>query len=155
MEDNMSDVINNFKTMLNNSNTASSSSEGHGSSSSNFNITPEMLSNLLGTFQKTDNSSNSRDSKKSNNSQNFNNIDSNNPSDSGNDFVSGIDLETIIKLKSVMETLNKKDDPRSNLLYSLKPYLRESRQKKLDQYVNLFKITGVASLFKTEKGDGS
>ena len=52
-----------------------------------------------------------------------------------------------------METLNKKDDPRSNLLYSLKPYLRENRQKKLDQYVNLLKITQVTNLFKNEKGD--
>ena len=51
-----------------------------------------------------------------------------------------------------METLNKKDDPRSNLLYSLKPYLRESKQKKLDQYVNLFKITQITQLFKNEKG---
>ena len=51
----------------------------------------------------------------------------------------------------IMETFNKKDDPRSNLLYSLKPYLRETRQKKLDQYVNLFKITQVSNLFKKEK----
>ena len=61
-------------------------------------------------------------------------------------------FETILKLKSIMETLNKKDDPRSNLLYSLKPYLRESKQKKLDQYVNLFKIAQISNLFKNEKG---
>ena len=54
-----------------------------------------------------------------------------------------------------METLNQKDDPRSNLLYSLKPYLRESKQKKLDQYVNLFKITRLSNFFKNEKGAGN
>ena len=31
-----------------------------------------------------------------------------------------------------------KNDPRSNLLMSLKPYLKESRKKKVDQYVKLF-----------------
>ena len=66
-----------------------------------------------------------------------------------------IDFDTVLKIKSIMETLNKKDDPRSNLLYSLKPYLRETRQKKLDQYVNLFKITEVTNLFKNDKGDGN
>ena len=69
--------------------------------------------------------------------------------------MNNIDFETILKLKSIMETLNKKDDPRSKLLYSLKPYLRESKQKKLDQYVNLFKITQISNLFKNNKGDGN
>ena len=66
---------------------------------------------------------------------------------------SNIDMETILKIKSIMENLNKKDDPRANLLYSLKPYLRESRQKKVDQYVNIFKIAQITNLFKNEKGD--
>ena len=72
-----------------------------------------------------------------------------------NYYMNNIDFETILKLKSIMETLNKKDDPRSKLLYSLKPYLRESKQKKLDQYVNLFKITQISNLFKNNKGDGN
>ena len=63
-----------------------------------------------------------------------------------------IDFETILKMKSMIDDLNKKDDPRSNLLYSLKPYLRKTRQEKIDQYINLFKISKITNLLKNEKG---
>jgi hypothetical protein len=53
-------------------------------------------------------------------------------------------------MKSIMEAMNKKDDPRANLLYSLKPYLRESKKAKLDQYVNLLKLTQIADIMKKE-----
>lgn len=127
-EDNISNIINNFKNMMNND----SSSDN---SSSNLNITPEMIGNLASVLKNNSSSESSADS-----------------SDNNNSSSSNIDFETILKIKSIMETLNKKNDPRSNLLYSLKPYLRESRQKKIDQYVNLFKITEVSNLFKNETG---
>ena len=46
---------------------------------------------------------------------------------------------------------NTSNDQDSKLLYSLKPYLRKSRQAKLDQYINILKISQVSKLFK--KGD--
>ena len=146
-EDNLSNVFNNFKNILNNSNSAKSNSNTNASNqdTSNFNITPEMINNLTNILQ-NNSSDNSQDNSQGKNA-------SFNESDSSAFNSSNIDFETIMKIKSIMETLNKKDDPRSNLLYSLKPYLRESRQKKLDQYVNLFKITQVTNLFKNEKGD--
>lgn len=148
-EDNLSNVFNNFKNILNNSNSAKSNSNTNASNqdTSNFNITPEMINNLTNILQ-NNSSDNSQDNSQGKNA-------SFNESDSSAFNSSNIDFETIMKIKSIMETLNKKDDPRSNLLYSLKPYLRESRQKKLDQYVNLFKITQVTNLFKNEKGDKS
>ena len=148
-EDNLSSVFNNFKNILNNSNSAKSNSHTNTSNqdTSNFNITPEMINNLTNILQ-NNSSDNSQDNSQGKNA-------SFNESDSSAFNSSNIDFETIMKIKSIMETLNKKDDPRSNLLYSLKPYLRESRQKKLDQYVNLFKITQVTNLFKNEKGDKS
>ena len=54
-------------------------------------------------------------------------------------------------MKSIIEAINTKDDPRANLLYSLKPYLRESRKSKLDQYVNLLNMTKIAEIMKNEK----
>lgn len=108
----------------------------------NINITPEMIYNLVNKL-KSDVSSNSNTSFEPN-SQTKSTSDKNS---------NNIDFETILKIKSVIENLNKKDDPRSNLLYSLKPYLRESRQKKLDQYVSLLKIAQITDLLKNEKGD--
>lgn len=61
----------------------------------------------------------------------------------GNPF-GDFDIGMIMKLKSVMDAMNsKKDDPRSNLLRSLKPYLKDSRKNKVDQYIQLFNMTNV------------
>ncbi len=61
---------------------------------------------------------------------------------------SQIDMNTIMKMKSVMEKMNNSNDPRSNLLYSLKPYLREERKEKLDQYANLLNVAKIADILK-------
>lgn len=52
-----------------------------------------------------------------------------------------------------MDSLNSADNKDTNLLYSLKPYLRKSRQEKIDQYINLLKISQISKLFKSDKGD--
>ena len=179
-EDSMSQLISTFKNMLNNNNNINSSSDNESNSNSssaantstnnaslnrtdannNFNISPEMISNMANMLKKSNLPNNSNAG--SNSNTNFgvnldslntsNNTNSNSNTGTGNTNTS-IDFETIMKLKSVMDTLNKKDDPRSNLLYSLKPYLRKTRQEKLDQYVNLLKITQVTDLFNFKKGD--
>lgn len=41
------------------------------------------------------------------------------------------DINTMLKMKSIIDAMNKeKNDPRANLLKSLKPYLKESRDRK-------------------------
>lgn len=72
-------------------------------------------------------------------------ISSNNSEKSSNsdDSNSTIDFETIMKMKSIMEKLNNTDDPRANLLLSLKPYLKNSRKEKVDQYIKLFSMSKV------------
>ena len=49
--------------------------------------------------------------------------------------------------------MNIKDDPRSNLLESLKPYLKESRRGKVDQYIQLMNISRVIEVFPFMGGD--
>jgi len=46
--------------------------------------------------------------------------------------------------------MNNKNDPRANLLHSLKPYLRDNKKDKLDQYVNLLNMTKVADIMKQD-----
>lgn len=106
-----------------------------------INISPDMINNLVNMLKNSSSSSNAGNNENPGNSN------------SASQNTSSIDIETIMKIKSIMETLNNKDDPKSNLLYSLKPYLRKSKQDKLDQYINILKISQVANLFKTEKGD--
>ena len=60
----------------------------------------------------------------------------------------------VLKIKQVMESMNSnKNDPRSNLLMSLKPYLKESRKKKVDQYVQLFGLGKAFEVFNSLGGE--
>lgn len=61
---------------------------------------------------------------------------------------SNIDMNTILRIKQVMEKMNSsKSDPRSNLLISLKPYLKPSRKQKIDQYIQLFNMGSIMENF--------
>ena len=98
-------------------------------------IPPEMIQNFSSMMsQNKQTSENSTNHNSSSNNANF-------------DF-SQIDMNTILKMKSVMEKLNNSNDPRSNLLYSLKPYLREEKKGKIDQYANLLNVAKIADLLK-------
>ena len=94
-------------------------------------IPPEMMKNFSSMMNNNNGNSNSN-----NNNSNF-------------DF-NNIDMNTILKMKSIMEKLNDSNDPRSNLLYSLKPYLRENKKEKLDQYANMLNIAKIAELLKND-----
>ena len=47
------------------------------------------------------------------------------------------------------------NDPRANLLLSLKPYLKDSRKDKVDQYIKLFGMSKVMELFNSSGGEKS
>ena len=94
-------------------------------------VSPEMLNNLGSML----------------NSNNQSNV---NPSQNGN---FNLDMNTIMKMKSIMENMNNKNDPRANLLYSLKPYLRDSKKDKLDQYVNLLNVSKIAEMMNQNNND--
>jgi len=66
------------------------------------------------------------------------------------------DLDTILKLKNLYQRINDYNSPRNRLLSSLKPFLRDSRKQKLEEYIQLANLLGVLSLLgdihSTEKG---
>lgn len=81
--------------------------------------------------------------------ENFTNTEQSNP-------FSNIDMGTILKIKQIMEKMNsKKNDPRSNLLLSLKPYLNPTRKQKVDQYIQLFNMGSLMENFNNIGGDKS
>lgn len=64
------------------------------------------------------------------------------PSDNNN-------LDYLLQMKDIMGKLsNNNSDPRSNLLMSLRPYMRSSRQSSIDNAVKLLNLTKLSSLFK-------
>ena len=122
--------------------------------SENINITPEMINNLVNGLKSKNSSSNNSSESNSPFSDDIKGVFSNFSSDSSNSSANNnIDINTILKIKSIIDTLNKKDDPNSNLLYSLKPYLRKSKQEKLDQYANILKISKIVNLFSKNQED--
>ena len=57
-------------------------------------------------------------------------------------------LEYIMKLKSIADELSHPSDARSNLLMSLRPYMRGSRQKGIDNAVRILNLTKFSGLFR-------
>ena len=81
------------------------------------------------------------------NSANASNSDNTNP-------FANIDMNTILKIKQVMDKMNdSKNDPRSNLLLSLKPYLKPTRKEKVDQYIKLMSMGSLMENFKSTGGE--
>ena len=64
------------------------------------------------------------------------------------------DLDTIIRFKNLYQKINDNNNPRNRLLYSLKPFLRESRKKKLDEYIKIANLLGVTSIINDLNSSG-
>ena len=107
---------------------------------------PDEMKNILSSLS----SNSSSESSSNSDDSNVRASDSSNSSDSSSP---SIDFETLLKMKSVMEKLNNNNDPRSNLLLSLKPYLKDSRKEKIDQYIKLFGMSKVLEVFNSTGGD--
>ena len=104
-------------------------------------ISPEMIDSIMGMV---------------NNKENKNSTsNANNSADSKTDNISGIDLETLMKMKSIMEKMNSKDNPRARLLLSLKPYLKEERKNKIDQYIQLSKLMEILPFLGGDNNNGA
>ncbi len=146
MNEDMSDMIKNLSSMLNGKEM------------------PEDIKNIISNIT----SNNSNHNNTTNNSNpHTDNYSSNNPHDDdiSSDFRSNnssfnekstpdIDIGMILKMKQIMDSMkSNKDDPRANLLLSLKPYLKNSRQEKVDQYIKLFNMSKVFEVINPLGGD--
>ena len=66
-----------------------------------------------------------------------------------------IDMETIMKIQNIMAKMktNNNDDDMSKLLMSLKPYLRDTKKEKLDEYMKLIKMGKMTQMLDLFGGD--
>lgn len=60
-----------------------------------------------------------------------------------------LDMETLMRFGKIFSSMNK-EDPRKNLLLSLKPFLRNNRQKNVDTYIFVLGILNVLDSFNNE-----
>ena len=100
-------------------------------------ISPEMIENFT---------------KMMNNNKNTYNNDSNtnNANNQNTNFdLSNIDMATVMKITSAFNNMNNNNnDAKTNLLNSLKPYLRDEKRGKLDNYMNLINMGKIAEVLK-------
>lgn len=140
----MSDMIQKLTTMLNHSNNEADNKQNHTQddvSSASNTLNEDTLRNLFNNLNLNNQSTNEA----------YNN---NNNDDETNPF--NFDINTILKMKNMMDKINSnKNDPRSNLLMSLKPYLNDNRKEKLDQYIQFLNISKVLDAFHSEGGVNS
>lgn len=62
-------------------------------------------------------------------------------------------IDMMRKVKKVMDKMSSSSDPRINLLSALRPFLNSRRQKKLNNCVNLLRMSSLTRLFENdEKG---
>lgn len=145
MSEDLSDMMSKISNMLKNDsdpnrsrsnieNEVKSNGSASDSNSSNFNIDPDTISKLVSAL-----SSNS----------------SSESSDTSSSSTPNIDINTILKMKNIMDKMNQnQNDPRANLLLSLKPYLKKSRKDKVEQYIKLFQMTNVMDFLKANDNGG-
>lgn len=140
------DTMNQIKNLVNGGNISDALSK----------ISPEMIQNFSNMMNSNGLNNNIQNNMNQNNNQNNNHNNNQNISQNGSgdnsipnfDF-SNIDMNTIMKISSAFGNMNNnKNDPRANLLNSLKPYLRDNKKEKLDSYVNLLNMSKIAEVLK-------
>lgn len=100
----------------------------------------EMLSSIINNSNSSSNTA--EDSSTINSQKSSPNID-----------FSGIDIGTIMKMQEIVKAMHtEQSNSRSNLLRSLKPYLKPSRQEKVEQYIQLFNMEKVIELMNNSGG---
>lgn len=132
-------TMKNIKNMVDNGNLSDAIS----------NISPEMIQNFskILSSQKEPNSQNTQQYEEP-----AHQSSTNTSSQSNNFDFSNLDINTIMKMSSVINKMkDNKNDPRANLLNSLKPYLRDSKKGQLDNYMNLLNVAKIAEIMKDNK----
>ncbi|MEG1344440.1 MAG: hypothetical protein RSD14_02855 [Clostridia bacterium] len=74
------------------------------------------------------------------------NQNTNKPNGSSGFNLSDIDPSMILKIQQLLSSI-RKDDPKKNLLLSLKPLLRKSRQDKIGEYITILTVANAIGLF--------
>lgn len=106
--------------------------------------TSENLKNILNNFSSSNNDTTNSNDTTSTYSNTSNSTESTQNEKNFSPNFSDFDIGTILKIKTIMDNFNNsKNDPRANLLQSLKPYLTDSKKEKVDQYIKFLNLAKV------------
>lgn len=88
----------------------------------------------------------------SNNSSSQNDSNNNNNSEDNNNSFNSIDPSIFLKIQKIMSAINS-NTPQKDLLISLKPFLRKSRQDKMGDYLTILSVISILESFKNKGSD--
>ena len=146
----MSDLMKNFSSIMNGKEIPDNIKELLNSSSSNMadgssdNTTKNIASNVSNNANNKEQSNNSHFDTQESYHRNFNNS-SDNCAENSSPF-DGIDFDTMMKMQKISSMNSSSNSSGANLLRSLKPYLKPSRQAKVDECIQLLSLEKAFSL---------
>ena len=146
--DDIKKLINNFQNS-NNFNSSNINSKSYNNSNNTYNN-----SRNNSNYNNYYNQNQSYKNYSKNNSSSSNNNSTNPSQNSSSSSATDIDMETLIKIQNIMSKMKNSDnDDMSRLLLSLKPYLRDGRKDKIDEYIKLIKMGKMTQLMNSFGGD--
>ena len=124
------------------------------------NQVPDEFKSIVSNFQKSNSNNNYNPHPKqiNNNQKNYNTYSQMNnrqtSSSNSNNSMPDIDMATLMKMQSIMSKMKSSDnDDMSRLLLSLKPYLRDEKKDKIDEYIKLIKMGRLTQVIESLGGD--
>ena len=160
--DDIKSLINNLQNSNNNTssnvnNTYRNNSYNYSSSNNQKNNSNNNSSNSTYSNNTNFNNGNYNNTEKKYNNSNYQNssqVSNNNEKSDLNSITSNIDMETLMKIQNIMSKMKNSDnDDMSKLLLSLKPYLRDGRKEKIDEYIQLIKMGKMTQFLDLFGGD--
>ncbi len=137
--DDIKKIINNFQNSSNIKTSNNSNQNFNNKNDSNFSSNQNL---------------NSKNNLNFNSNQSFNNQNNTSSNSQNNNSMPNIDIDTLMKMQNIMSKMkNSENDDMSKLLLSLKPYLRDGKKDKIDEYIQLIKMGKMTQLFETFGGD--
>ena len=79
-------------------------------------------------------------------------FNSNSNSNTNENIFNDIDPNTILKIQKIISNFSK-NDPKKDLLKSLKPFLRKSRQDKMGDYLTILSLVDAIDIFGSKGRD--
>ena len=135
----------NIKEMLNSFANKSNNSSSNMADGSSDNTTKNIASNVSNNANNKEQSNNSHFDTQESYHRNSNNS-SDNCAENSSPF-DGIDFDTMMKMQKIISSMNSSSNSSgANLLRSLKPYLKPSRQAKVDECIQLLSLEKAFSL---------
>lgn len=139
------EIPDNIKEMLNSFTNKSNNSSSNMADGSSDNTTKNVASNVSNNANNKEQSNNSHFDTQESYHRNSNNS-SDNCAENSSPF-DGIDFDTMMKMQKIISSMNSSSNSSgANLLRSLKPYLKPSRQAKVDECIQLLSLEKAFSL---------